>query len=231
MRARGRQNAERGHGKDEGDAEHRVVNGPRNLRLHAIPAHRLCAIPMTRASRIIVRSDCSQEGCKWPVPNASPSEVSVYGVSGVVQCAAASAIARDLSRPSGCRIPLQANRLKFRWRHREPIMYRRAEVEHQQLGHVRGLGRAVQADDHHGASPYAVIGGVDDFGLDTSSTSPISSGPCPKEIGVERLRRKVDFDDEFDHAQISTLYEIMMYPRCSTLHSGSKNFLSHCTRA
>src|SRR5215467_415800 len=33
IRARGRHNAEDGCGKDESDAEHNMVNGPRNLRL------------------------------------------------------------------------------------------------------------------------------------------------------------------------------------------------------
>jgi hypothetical protein len=47
-------------------------------------------------------------------------------------------------------------------------MYRRAEVEHQQFGHVLRLGRTVQADDHHGASLYAVVGEVADFGLDSA---------------------------------------------------------------
>src|SRR5262249_12845058 len=46
----GRHDAEGGRGKDEGDAEHNLANGPRNLRLHPIPAHRHRAIARTRSS-------------------------------------------------------------------------------------------------------------------------------------------------------------------------------------
>lgn len=87
--------------------------------------------------------------------------------AGVVRCVAASAVARELSRLSGCRVPVAASTLKFRWRHREPIIRRRAEVEHQRLGHVRRLGRTVQDGAHYCASPYAVAGEVDDSGLDS----------------------------------------------------------------
>ena len=84
--------------------------------------------------------------------------------AGVVRCV----LARELSRLSGCRVPVAANTLKFRCRHREPIIRRRAEVEHQRLGHVRRLGRTVQDGAHYYASPYAVGGEVDDSGLDSA---------------------------------------------------------------
>lgn len=54
-------------------------------------------------------------------------------------CAAASAVAPELSRLSARGVPLQAGGLEVLCRHRDSVMHRRAEVEHQRLGHMRSL--------------------------------------------------------------------------------------------
>lgn len=48
------------------------------------------------------------------------------------------------------------------------MVHRRPGVEHQRLSHVRSLARAVRVDDHHGASPYAVVSELDDSGLNSA---------------------------------------------------------------
>jgi hypothetical protein len=58
-------------------------------------------------------------------------------------CAAASAVTPELPRLSARGVPLQAGGLEVLSRHRDPEMHRRAEVEHQWLGHMRSLARTV----------------------------------------------------------------------------------------
>src|ERR1035441_932470 len=105
------------------------------------------------------------------------------------------AIPRGRSPLSARGVPLQSSRWEFLWRHREPVMHRGVEVEHQRLGHVRNLAGAAHLDDHQRAASHAVVGEVDDLRLDSSEhLADLLPGGALADIGAKRLQRKIDFD-------------------------------------
>jgi hypothetical protein len=101
-------------------------------------------------------------------------------------------------RLSACGIPLKASGLKLLWRHREPVMHRCAEGEHERLGDVRYLAHVSQVIDHQRSPAYPVVGEVDDLRFDrTDHLADLRPCGAVADVGVERLQREIDLDDEF----------------------------------